>query len=51
VACGIYDSYESAVAAMCRVARRHEPEPGLAEVYARRYARYLKYAEALKTCV
>jgi len=51
VACGIYDSYESAVAAMCRVARRHEPNPDMAEVYASRYQRYLKYVEALKTCV
>ncbi len=51
VACGIYDSYESAVAAMCRVARRHEPNPEMAEVYAARYQRYLKYVDALKTCV
>ena len=51
VACGIYDTYESAVAAMCRVVRRHEPNPEMAAVYASRYQRYLKYVDALKSCV
>jgi len=48
VACGIYPSYEAAVAAMTRVARRHEPDPARRNVYAVRYAKYLKAVEALK---
>ena len=48
VACGLYPSYEAAVAAMTRVARRHEPNPALRDVYALRYAKYLKAVEALK---
>ena len=51
VACGIYDSYETAVAAMCRVARRHDPNPEMAAVYTQRYEHYLKFVEALKSCV
>ena len=48
VACGLHPSYEAAVAAMTRVARRHEPNPALRDVYALRYAKYLKAVEALK---
>lgn len=48
VACGIYPSYEAAVASMTRVARRHEPDPARRNVYAERYAKYLKAVEALK---
>ncbi len=48
VACGIYPSYEVAVASMARVARRHEPDPARRNVYAARYAKYLKAVEALK---
>lgn len=48
VACGLYPSYETAVAAMTRVARRHEPNPARRDVYAVRYAKYLKAVEALK---
>ena len=48
VACGIYPSYEAAVAAMTRVARRHEPDASRSDVYATRYARYLKAVQALK---
>ena len=42
VAAGIYDSYESACAAMVRLARTYEPNCELADVYGRKYARYLK---------
>ena len=49
VACGLQPSYEAAVAAMTRVARRHEPNPALRDVYAVRYAKYLKAVEALET--
>jgi L-xylulokinase len=48
VACGLYPSYEAAVARMTRVARRHEPDPARRTVYAVRYAKYLKAVEALK---
>jgi L-xylulokinase len=48
VACGLYPSYEKAVAAMTRVARRYEPSPLRREIYALRYERYLKAVEALK---
>ncbi len=48
VACGLYPSYEVAVAAMTRVARRHEPDPARRSVYAARYAKYLKAVEALR---
>ncbi|MEI7899582.1 MAG: FGGY-family carbohydrate kinase [bacterium] len=48
VACGLYPSYETAVAAMTRVARRHEPDPERRGLYAARYAKYLKAVEALK---
>ena len=47
VACGVYGSYELAVAAMTRVARRQEPNPDLAAVYASRYHQYLAAVAAL----
>ena len=47
VACGVYASYEQAVAAMTRVARRQQPNPDLACVYAARYHKYLAAVEAL----
>jgi len=48
VASGIYPSYEAAVAAMTRVARRHEPDPLRRDLYATRYAKYLQAVDALK---
>ncbi len=48
VACGVHPSYEAAVAAMTRVARRHAPNPALREVYEARYAKYLKAVGALR---
>lgn len=48
VACGLYPSFEKAVAAMTRVARRHEPNSLLGEVYRLRYEKYLKAVKALK---
>ncbi len=48
VAAGLYPSYEAAVAAMTRVARRHEPNAARGEVYARRYGRYLQAVGALR---
>ena len=47
VACGIHQSYEQAVAAMTRVARRQEPNKKLAAVYASRYRKYRAAVEAL----
>ena len=49
VACGLYPSYEAAVAAMTRVTRRHEPDPARRAVYAARYAKYLKATDAVKS--
>ena len=48
VACGCYKDFPQAVAAMTRIARRHEPNPALAGVYAEKYARYQKVIKALK---
>jgi len=48
VACGIHPTYEAAVAAMTRVARRHDPDPARREIYAARYAKYLKAVSALR---
>ena len=48
VACGLHPSYEVAVAAMTRVARRHTPNPSRGEVYAGRYEKYLRAVGALK---
>ena len=47
VACGVHGSYEQAVAAMTRVARRQEPDSALAEVYAARYRKYRAAVAAL----
>jgi len=47
VACGVHGSYEQAVAAMTRVARRQEPDRALAEVYAARYRKYRAAVAAL----
>jgi len=48
VACGLHASYEAAVTAMTRVARRHEPDPARRDIYAVRYEKYLKAVEALR---
>ncbi len=48
VACGLYPSYEKAVASMTRVARRYEPDAQRRAIYALRYEKYLKAVEALK---
>lgn len=48
VACGLYGSYEEAVAAMTRLARRHVPNHSRRDIYALRYAAYKKVIEALK---
>ena len=49
VACGIHPSYEAAVAAMTRIARRHTPDPLRRDFYALRYERYLKAVESLRS--
>ena len=48
VACGLYASYEDAIPAMTRVARRYEPDAARAEIYAGRYGRYCAAVAALK---
>lgn len=48
VACGLHPSYEAAVRAMTRTARRHEPDPLRAATYAARYAKYTRAVERLK---
>ncbi|HNX34092.1 MAG TPA: FGGY-family carbohydrate kinase [Kiritimatiellia bacterium] len=48
VASGIYPSFETAVASMTRVARRHEPDAARRDIYALRYAKYLKAVSALR---
>ena len=48
VASGLYPSYEVAIPAMTRVARRHEPNPERAKIYASRYAAYSHACQALK---
>jgi L-xylulokinase len=47
VAVGLYASYEEAVTAMVSVARSREPDPGLAELYQRKYERYRRTLECL----
>ena len=47
VAVGAYPDYPAAVQAMTRIARRHDPDPALAAVYQKKYARYLATATAL----
>jgi L-xylulokinase len=49
VATGLYPSFEDAIRAMTRMARRYEPNPLRAEIYATRYAAYSKACTALKT--
>lgn len=48
VASGLYPSYEVAIPAMTRIARRYEPNPERAAIYAKRYARYSKACQVLK---
>jgi L-xylulokinase len=47
VAVGVYPGYREAVAGMTRIARRYEPDPGKAAVYAGKYARYKAAVAAL----
>ena len=47
VAVGCYPSYESACAAMVRMARTCQPNPAWADVYQAKYARYRKLLDAL----
>lgn len=49
VASGVHDSYEGAVKAMVRTARRQEPDGSRAAVYAARYGKYLAAVGALKS--
>jgi L-xylulokinase len=48
VACGMQPSYEAAVKAMTRVARRQEPDPRRRDVYTARYEKYLKAVDRIK---
>ena len=48
VACGLYGSYEEAIVAMTRVARRYEPDAARAKIYAERYGRYCAAVAALR---
>lgn len=47
VASGCYDSFPSACQAMVRVQRSCDPDPGLAELYRAKYARYKRVLEVL----
>jgi len=47
VACGMYDGYPEAVAAMTRIARRQDPDPALKDVYAEKYEKYHKMVSIL----
>lgn len=47
VTVGMYDSFASACQAMVRIARRHEPNRELAEVYAHNYQDYLELSQVL----
>ncbi len=47
VAVGLYESYPAACEAMVRIERCREPDPGVAEVYGRKYARYRRLLEVL----
>ncbi|MBM3889609.1 MAG: carbohydrate kinase, partial [Verrucomicrobia bacterium] len=49
VACGAHASYADAVKAMTRVARRHDPDPAMAPIYAAKYDRYCKVLGALES--
>ena len=44
---GIFDSFHAAADRMVKVAGRVEPDPAMAEVYDRKYARYRQIADAL----
>ena len=48
VGCGMYTSYEEAVALTVRETRRHEPDPEKKAVYDRNYKKYLELYENLK---
>ncbi len=47
VACGRYVGFPQAVAAMTRLARRYEPDPTLAGLYAAKYERYQRVVQSL----
>ncbi|MFW6163589.1 MAG: FGGY-family carbohydrate kinase [Planctomycetota bacterium] len=47
VACGAHPSYEQAVAAMVRVARRQDPDPTTRDLYQAKYARSQAVIDAL----
>jgi len=47
VAVGIYPDYREAVDGMTSIARRHEPDPARAAVYAKKYGQYKKAVETL----
>ena len=49
VACGAYASYDEAIEKAVRVGETVYPRPEFAEVYKRKYARYERALEALKT--
>jgi len=48
VAVGVYDSYDSACTAMAKIARVYSPNAELADVYAKKYARYKKLIDILQ---
>jgi len=48
VACGIHPSFERAVAAMTRIARRYEADASRRDIYTLRYAKYLKAIATLR---
>jgi L-xylulokinase len=48
VASGLYPTYDAAITAMTRVARRYEPDSARAAIVAKRYAIYSKACQALK---
>lgn len=47
VAAGVYEDFPEAAKAMTRIARRHDPDPAKAAIYAEKYARYKKAVETL----
>jgi L-xylulokinase len=48
VACGTFSSYEEAVRAMSSIARRQDPDPGRAGIYAEKYGRYQELIAKLR---
>jgi L-xylulokinase len=48
VASGLYPTYDTAITAMTRVARRYEPNLASAAMFAKRYAIYCKACQSLK---